>query len=39
LEDFEVTKDIGFIQSIEHKRSPEFDDEVFELFKKRYHID
>lgn len=39
LEGFEPTENIGFKENIEKNRTTEFDDKVFELFKKRYNIE
>lgn len=39
LESFETTDYIGFNKNIEQNRTTDFDDKVFDLFKKRYNIE
>lgn len=39
LESFEATENIGFNKNIENNRTSDFDDKVFDLFKKRYSIE
>jgi len=39
LESFEPTENISFNQNIKYSRTSEFDDKVYDLFKKRYNIE
>lgn len=39
LESFEETTNISFNENIEKSRTPDFDDKVLDLFKKRYNIE
>lgn len=39
LENFEPTENFGFNENIEKNRTPDFDNKVYDLFKKRYNIE
>jgi len=39
LESFEPTENVSFNKNIENNRTSEFDDKVYDLFKKRYNIE
>ena len=39
LENFEPTENIDFNKNIENNRTPDFDNKVYDLFKKRYNLD